>query len=185
MMEAATTVQSPRPAEHGSTTGPQTVADALGQIAWLFSQSPIHRHLKFGDLEWAVMPPLLVEQFRVFRFGRLPGLDNVPPGDFLPGFTREGLEQMPLGVAFWGELSDAAEAKVERGERLTASDWKSGDRLWLLELISPFANAENKLSELMLADLLSGPFKDRAFSLHRTDPATGIKDKVSFGGPPA
>jgi len=163
-----------------TNTGPRSVAEALGQITWLLTQSPVHKHLKLADLEW-IMPPLLHEQFRVFRFGPLPGLEDASPDDLMPGVTKEGLEQMPLGVALWGWLSDAAEAKVERGERLDAADWKSGDRLWLLELISPFATAENRLAEVMLADLIAGPFAGRAFSLHRTDPATGRKDKITLG----
>ena len=89
---------------------------------------------------------------------------------------------MPLGVALWGNLSAAAEAKVESGERLEASDWNSGDRLWLLELITPFATADNRLGEVMLTDLLGGPFADKRFSMHRTDPATGRKDKITLGG---
>jgi len=161
---------------------PRTVAEALGEITWLFSQSPVHKLLRIGDLEWSVMPAILAEQFRLFRFGPLPGLEDVDPATLLPGMTREGLERMPLGVAFWAELSQAAEAKVEAGERLAAADWTSGDRLWLLELISPFATIENKLTELMFADLLGGPFAGRRFSLHRTDPATGRKDKITLGG---
>lgn len=161
--------------------GPRTVAEALGQIVWLFTQSGVHKHLKIEDLEWSVMPAVLAEQFRVFRFGPLPGLEGVKPEDLIPGITKEGLEQMPLGVALWGNLSEAAEAKVEAGERLAVEDWSSGERLWLLELISPFATPDNKLNELMLADLLQGPFKDRRFSLHRTDPKTGRKDKFTLG----
>jgi cytolysin-activating lysine-acyltransferase len=161
-------------------SGPRSVAEALGQISWLFSQSPVHKHLKIGDLEWSVMPALLHEQFRVFRFGPLPGLEDAKPEDLLPGVTKEGLEQMPLGVALWGWLSDEAEAKVERGERLAAGDWSSGDRLWLLELISPFATPENKLAEVMLADLMAGPFAGKTFSLHRTDPS-GRKDRITLG----
>lgn len=161
---------------------PRTVAEALGQIVWLFSQSPVHKHLKIADLEWSVMPAVLHEQFRLFRFGPLPGLDNVKPEDFLPGFTKAGLEQMPLGVALWGNLSAAAEAKVEAGERLALDDWNSGDRLWLLELITPFATPENKLGEIMLADLVQGPFNGKKFSLHRTDPQSGRKDKITLGG---
>jgi len=168
---------------HTSASGaPRTIAEALGQITWLFTQSPVHKHLKIADLEWSIMPAILHEQFRVFRFGPLPGLESAKPEDFLPGFTKDGLEQMPLGVALWGFLSDAAEAKVENGERLTADEWKSGEKLWLLELVTPFAAPENKLSEIMLADLLNGPFKNKRFSLHRTDPKTGRKDKVTLGG---
>jgi cytolysin-activating lysine-acyltransferase len=161
---------------------PKTVAEALGQITWLFTQSTIHKHLKIADLEWSVMPAIMVEQFRIFTFGPLQQLENLKPEDFLPGFTKEGLEQMPLGVAFWGRLSAAAEAKVEAGERLEPQEWNSGDRLWLLELITPFANAENKLAEAMFADLMNGPFKGKQFSLHRTDPNTGVKDKITLGG---
>lgn len=163
-------------------SGPKTVAEALGQIVWLFSQSPLHRHLKIADLEWSVMPAVLLEQFRVFSFGPLPGLEDVKPEEFLPGFTREGLEQMPLGVAFWGMLSEEAEERLERGERLQNDDWNSGDRLWLLELIAPFSTPENKLTEVMLLDLVNGPFRGRRFSLHKTDPATGVKHKITLGG---
>jgi cytolysin-activating lysine-acyltransferase len=158
---------------------PRTVAEALGQIVWLLSQSPLHREIKLKDLEWSFMPAIIHEQFRIFRFGPLPGLENVDPTTFAPaGLSKEGLEQLPLGVAIWAKLSAAAEAKLEEGERLTLQEWKSGDRVWLVELISPFTNQDNKLSEAMLLDLIQGPFKQIAFNLHRTDPATGRRDKI-------
>lgn len=158
---------------------PKTVAEALGQIVWLLSQSPLHRELKIKDLEYSFMPAVLAEQFRIFRFGPLPGLDGVDPKQFAPiGMSKEGLEQLPLGVAIWAKLSAVAEAKLEKGERLELADWNSGDRVWLVEMISPFATPENKLSEAMLLDLCQGPFKTTAFNLHRTDPKTGRRDKV-------
>jgi cytolysin-activating lysine-acyltransferase len=158
---------------------PRTVAEALGQIVWLLSQSPMHRELKIKDLEWSFMPAVLYEQFRVFRFGPLPGSENMDPAAFAKlGLTKEGLEQMPLGVAIWAKLSAEAEARLEKGEHLKAEDWRSGDRVWLVEMISPFATPENKLSEAMLLDLMQGPFKTTAFNLHRTDPKSGRRDKV-------
>jgi cytolysin-activating lysine-acyltransferase len=155
------------------------VAEALGQIVWLLSQSPIHRELRIKDLEYSFMPAVLHEQFRVFRFGPLPGSDNMDPSAFAKvGLTKEGLEQMPLGVAIWAKLSEEAEGRLEKGEKLKAEDWRSGDRWWLVEMISPFATPDNKLSEAMLLDLMQGPFKATAFNLHRTDPKTGRRDKV-------
>jgi cytolysin-activating lysine-acyltransferase len=164
----------------GAAAGaPRTVAEALGQVVWLLSQSPLHRELKIGDLEWSFMPALMHEQFRIFRFGPLPGLEKMDPKNFAPaGMSAEALQQLPLGVAIWAKLSPAAEAKLENNERLTLPEWQSGDRLWLVELITPFASKENKLGEVMLADLMQGPFKDSPFSLHRTDPATGRRVKV-------
>lgn len=159
---------------------PRTVAEALGQVVWLLSQSAIHRELKIKDMEWSFFPPILFEQFRVFRFGPLPGSENLDQAQFAKlGLTKEGLEQMPLGVAIWAKLSEQAEAKLERGEKLTAEEWRSGERVWLVELISPFATPENKLSEAMLLDLIQGPFKTTAFNLHRTDPKSGRRDKVT------
>lgn len=158
---------------------PRTVAEALGQIVWLLSQSPIHRELKIKDLEYSFMPAVLHEQFRIFRFGPLPGSENLDQAQFAKlGLTKEGLEHLPLGVAIWAKLSEEAEARLEQGEKLKADDWKSGDRLWLVELITPFATPENKLTEAMLLDLMQGPFKTSVFNLHRTDPKTGRRDKV-------
>jgi len=177
---ASTTVNQPPSGANKAPPGaPQTVAEALGQIVWLLSQSSMHKKLKIEDLEWSFMPAIIHEQFRVFRFGPLPGLENADPKSFGPlGMTKEGLEQLPLGVAIWAKLSAEAEAKLEKGQRLTLEEWKSGDRVWLVEMISPFANKDNKLTEVMLMDLIQGPFGKIPFNLHRTDPATGRRDKI-------
>lgn len=158
---------------------PRTAAEAIGQIVWLLSQSPLHRELRLKDLEWSIMPAVMKEQFRIFRFGPLPQISGVDPSALPAGFDRTALEQLPLGVALWAHLSPEAEAKLDRQEHLALEDWNSGDRTWLIELISPFANAENKLVEVMLADLAQGPFKDRPFSLHRTDPSSGQREKIT------
>ncbi|WP_121503961.1 toxin-activating lysine-acyltransferase [Stenotrophomonas sp. SMYL20] len=165
---------------------PRTVAEALGQIVWLLSQSPLHREMQLKDLEWSFMPPLLKEQFRVFRFGTLPPLPGMQEaGAAFAGVTQQALEQLPLGVAIWANLSEEAERKLEAGERLELDDWNSGDRLWLIEFITPFAQPGNGLAEAMLGDLLTGPFAGRSLSMHRTDPATGRRDKVTLGGVPS
>jgi cytolysin-activating lysine-acyltransferase len=156
---------------------PRTVAEALGQIVWVLSQSPIHREIKIKDLEWSFMPAIFHEQFRIFRFGPLPGIDN--PAKFAPaGLNKQALEQLPLGVAIWAKLSVEAEVKLEKGEHLKPEEWRSGDRVWLVEMVSPFATSENKLSEAMLLDLIQGPFQTTPFALHRTDPKTGRREKV-------
>jgi cytolysin-activating lysine-acyltransferase len=178
MVEAP--VDEHRRTEDGAPPGaPRSIAEALGQIVWLLSQSPLHRELKIKELEWSFVPAILCEQFRIFRFGPLPGPDDVDPSKLaLFGMSKQALEQVPLGVAIWAKLSEAVEAKLERGERLRPGEWRSGDRVWLIELISPFATKDNRLSETMLHDLMRGPFKHVPFNLHRTDPESGRRDKV-------
>lgn len=133
---------------------PVTLSQLLGEIAWLLSQSPLHRALQIGDLEWLVMPALIHRQFYIFRDG-----------------------DQPVGLALWARCSPAAEAKLDRGmiepeNRLTLEEWRSGDALWLVDLIAPFADASNKQREIMIADLISGPLAAQQFSFHLTD-ATG------------
>ncbi|AHY59911.1 toxin-activating lysine-acyltransferase [Stenotrophomonas rhizophila] len=179
-------ITSPTSASPASDGAPRTVAEALGQIVWLLSQSALHRELKLKDLEWSFMPPVLKEQFRVFRFGTLPplpGLQDASPA--FSGLTQQALEQLPLGVAIWANLSEVAERKLEQGQRLELEEWNSGDRLWLIEFVTPFATPGNGLAEAMLTDLLTGPFAGKLVSMHRTDPQTGRRDKVTLNAPGA
>jgi cytolysin-activating lysine-acyltransferase len=176
MTSTTTTVGAPE------NKGASTVAEALGQIVWLLEQSSLHRELKLKDLSWSIMPAVASGQFRIFRFGPTPAFEDSDPGNFRRlGMSREELEQLPLGLALWARLSKDAEIKLEAGARLSAEEWTSGDRLWLVEMISPFATAENKLTEVMLLDLVNGPFKDKVFNLHQTDPSTGVRVKVTLG----
>jgi hypothetical protein len=36
---------------------PKTVSQVLGEITWLMTQSPRHKVIPLGDLEWLLMPP--------------------------------------------------------------------------------------------------------------------------------
>lgn len=142
---------------------PLTVSHFLGEMTWLLSQSPLHKALAIGDLEWLVMPALIAEQFYVFRDG-----------------------QQPVGLALWAKCTPAAAAKLEAGmiepqNRLTLEEWTSGDQLWLVDLIAPFANAENRQREIMIADLITGPLKGKEFRFHQTDPATGKRSVQVVG----
>jgi len=124
-------------------------------MAWLLTQSPLHRALAIGDLEWLVMPALIHRQFYTFREG-----------------------DKPIGLALWARCNARAEAKLEAGmiepeNRLTLEEWNSGDTTWLVDLIAPFADASNKHREIMIADLISGPLSGASFKFHQTDPSSG------------
>lgn len=132
-----------------------TVSHLLGEMTWLLTQSPLHRGFHIGDLEWLVMPALLHQQFYLFRDG-----------------------DQPVGLAMWAKCNPAAVTKLDRGmiepeNRLTLEEWTSGEEVWLVDLVAPFANAENRHREVMIADLISKPLKGVEFRFHQTDPATG------------
>jgi cytolysin-activating lysine-acyltransferase len=132
-----------------------TISHLLGEMTWLLTQSPLHRSFALSDLEWLVMPALIHEQFYMFRDG-----------------------DQPVGLALWAKCKPEAVKKLDGGmieskNRLTLEEWSSGDQIWLIDLIAPFTNAENKHREIMIADLISGPLVGQAFSFHQTDPNTG------------
>jgi cytolysin-activating lysine-acyltransferase len=134
---------------------PPTVSHLLGEMTWLLTQSPLHRALAIGDLEWLVMPVLINRQFYLFRDG-----------------------DQPVGLAMWAKCTPHTAAKLEAGmiepeNRLTLEEWTSGDQIWLVDLVAPFANNENRQREIMIADLISQPLKGQEFRFHQTDPATG------------
>jgi len=152
-----TNKQSGTPAPSAAAANPPTVSHLLGEMTWLLSQSPLHRALAIGDLEWLVMPALIHQQFYLFRDG-----------------------DRPVGLALWAKCDAEAEKKLAEGmiepeNRLTLEEWTSGDRIWLVDLIAPFADGTNRHRELMIADLISKPLAGEEFRFHQTDPATGVR----------
>jgi cytolysin-activating lysine-acyltransferase len=100
---------------------------AIGHAMFLMARSPIHRHLMITDLEWLVLPPIMLGQFRLWQ-------DN----------------GKPLGFTSWAYLGEEAEDRiVNKGiRRLMPTDWKSGDALWLIDFVAPFGKQEDMAKEL-------------------------------------
>jgi cytolysin-activating lysine-acyltransferase len=139
---------------------PMTVSHVFGEITWLLSESVQHRDLRIADLRWLVMPLILNRQFTVFRDG-----------------------ERPLGVALWAYLDEEREKKLiegmsESSNELRLDNCNCGDRLWLIELVAPFSTNENRQAELMVADLIAGPFAGRSFTMIHTDPASDHKNLI-------
>jgi cytolysin-activating lysine-acyltransferase len=104
------------PGPGAGQAGPKTVAQVLGEIAWLMTQSPRHKALTLGDLEWLVMPAVLLRQFRIFYQG-----------------------DRPVGVALWALADDLVARRIDAGNtRLSAAEWKSGTALRIIDIIAPF-----------------------------------------------
>ena len=112
-----------KPAPDGAA---KKVSEVLGEIVWLMSQSPLHKQFFISDLEWFVMTPVLLQQFRLFYD-----------------------QTKPIGVAFWATVNDEVEERLAAGTtRLRPQDWKSGERLWVVEVIAPFGGAEEMVKDL-------------------------------------
>ncbi|NQW12414.1 MAG: toxin-activating lysine-acyltransferase [Alphaproteobacteria bacterium] len=102
----------------------------LGQVVSLLGQSPAHRHLFVGDLEWLVLPALLNRQARIWRRE-----------------TERGA--VPVVYASWALVNAEVEARLTQGQnRLKPTEWRSGDIPWLIDLVAPYGGGDNALKEL-------------------------------------
>jgi cytolysin-activating lysine-acyltransferase len=116
------------------TEPPQkTVAQVLGEITWLMTQSPRHKVLTLGDLEWLVMPAILLRQFRIFYQG-----------------------EQPVGVALWALADDLVAKRIDAGNtRLAAVEWKSGINMRIIDIVAPFggeAEMRDQAGEIVRMD---------------------------------
>ena len=95
---------------------PKTVAQVLGEITWLMTQSPRHKATPLGDLEWLLMPAILLRQFRIFYKG-----------------------EQPVGVVLWALADDLVAKRIDAGDaRLAAVEWKSGAAMRIVDIVAPF-----------------------------------------------
>lgn len=99
---------------------------ALGPVAWLFGRMPGKQHLFLQDLDWAVLPPLVLDQCRLFMNG-----------------------DMPFGYISWAFVNDEVHARLLDGNpKLQPHEWHGGDYPWLIDIVTPFGEADKMLAEL-------------------------------------
>ncbi len=126
----------------------RTVSAVLGEVVWLLTQSPQHKQAFFlGDLEWMAMPPIILQQFRLFY-----------------------AKDRPIGVVLWAFVNDEVEARLVSGNaRMRPQDWKCGDKLWIVEVVAPFGGTDE-----MLKDLKAKVFPDREVRFRAVEGGKGV-----------
>ena len=130
----------------GIPTGQQQpilVSQAFGKMVFVMTQSPLHRQLFVGDLEWMLLPLIVAGNFRIFR-------------------AADG--KSPAAFATWALVSDEVHARLSGADlrqghtpRLQPADWTSGTHIWLTELCSPHGFLEQLVAEMKQADFKVGP----------------------------
>ena len=94
------------------------------------------------------MTPVILQQFRMYYQNAAPA----EGGKRLIGVLRQRASKMVL----WARVSEDVEQMLERGTlKMRPQDWKSGDRLWVVEVIAPFGG-----HDAMVADLKAKVFPD-------------------------
>lgn len=98
----------------------------MGAVAWLMLQGSGTRHTLLSDLQWRVMPPLILDQAKLF--------------------VRDNL---PLAYVSWALLSEpVAERYRGKPHQLAAGDWQSGDQVWVVDLLAPYGGSDEVIKDL-------------------------------------
>lgn len=112
-----------------------TVMTRFAEIALAMSTVPRYASLSVGDLQAFALTPLIKERIAIAQS---------KPGE-------EGLARTE-GIAIWATVSDEVDAKIREQikagvfpTRLTADDWRSGETIWLLDIIAPTKETTSKV----------------------------------------
>jgi len=123
---------------------------ANGYALELLAKSPYHRQHKLGDY---------------FRTEVLPAIWNGQVRFYL---TPEGI---PAAMVTWAWLNEAVEADVHStGRALFHEEWKSGDRLFFNDWITPYNNIRD-----VLHDMTHNIFPDEIATSIRRNPDGSVR----------
>lgn len=103
---------------------PRSETEAFGAITWLWMHSPDHRTLPLQALQQLLLPAIQTGQYLL-----------------LHECTAAG--HQPVAYMSWAQLNAEAESRYLdhplRG--LQPGDWRSGDRMWVIDWITPFGHS--------------------------------------------
>jgi cytolysin-activating lysine-acyltransferase len=97
----------------------------LGPALWLYGRDSLRKFTFAGDIDWLLLPPVILDQCRLF--------------------TRAGI---PTAFFTWAFVNDAIDQRLRAGGRLAPHEWKSGAHAWLIDMVTPFGADDAILTEL-------------------------------------
>lgn len=98
----------------------------LGPALWLFARDPNRKFTFIADMDWRLMPPLVLDQCRLFSKA-----------------------EIPWAFATWAFVSDAVDQRLRSAVPIIAPhEWKGGDKPWLIDVVAPFGDADATAAEV-------------------------------------
>ncbi|RED13904.1 toxin-activating lysine-acyltransferase [Pontivivens insulae] len=119
----------------------------FGEMVWLYSRSEIHKNWPINSVHQWLTPALKARQYRIYH--------------------KRG---KPIGFVTWARLSaKVEEAYVRNPGSLTPDNWKSGERIWLIDFVAPFGDAKQ-----ISRDLRNTVFPDDVGRFLRAKPGSNL-----------
>lgn len=125
---------------------------------FLYSKSDLHASWGVGMASGYVLPALLAKQYVIMK-------------------DHSGT---PLGYVSWAYLDLVAEVKyLENPHSLSIKDWRSGDRLWFIDYVSPI---DPKITDEIFQHLTHNLFANSVARSLRLKPGDSQAKIKSYGG---
>lgn len=98
----------------------------LGPALWLYARDARKRYTFVADQDWLVMPPLVLDQCKLYMKG-----------------------EIPWAFCTWALVSDEIDARLRSAvPKIAPHEWKSGAHLWLIDVVAPFGGVEELIADL-------------------------------------
>lgn len=92
----------------------------LGPALWLFARDEVRRFTFVADIDWRLLPPLVLDQCQLLQ--------------------KEGV---PWAFCTWAWVNDSVHERLLRGDvRLAPHEWRQGAHPWLVDVVCPFGDLE-------------------------------------------
>ena len=110
----------------------KSIYELYGEVAWLWSNSELHLSWSIRTQSYLIIPPIKLNQYLILY-------DE---------------EQNPVAYCSWAYFDQAAEANyILQPGKIHPSSWNIGNRLWLIDFISPFSTQYTLKIRRQLSDL--------------------------------
>jgi hemolysin-activating ACP:hemolysin acyltransferase len=111
------------------------VSASIGDIAVVFSRSESHKHYSLADIQWMIMPPVVLGQFYVAELAH-----------------KDNGVRAPVASVTWAYVSPEVDQRLrsQAAERVTLApaEWKSGEIAWLIDMAGEPASLASALRHL-------------------------------------
>jgi cytolysin-activating lysine-acyltransferase len=109
----------------------------LGPALWLFARDERKKFTFIADQDWLVMPPLILDQCKLYM-----------------------KDEIPWAFCTWAFVSDQVDERLSSSiPKIAPHEWKSGEHLWLIDVVAPFGGADEIITDLQKTNFAGKAFK--------------------------
>lgn len=88
----------------------------LGPVMWLYARDPARKYTFAADLDWRLLPPLVLDQCKLYH-----------------------KQEVPWAFFSWALVSPEIDARLRTAHGTIAPhEWRSGTIPWLIDIVMPF-----------------------------------------------